>query len=176
MRGNEEAGGAMADHAPRARHHILDPHPRKIDYRIRREEFARKISVLGIGWLKRKRSVSAWTSQGEMTGAALRSYFDLINPANDSEAATELEEVRQALDQSGQWSKEEEWRISTWMKCTIRPSMRAMGEHDYEVMVECDGQKLSCSCPSIERAFAFYRLYAHLIIYQFYSVGPPWAR
>lgn len=118
--------------------------------------------------------MSEWADQGELTKGAILSLFKLIDPSRSKEAAKELVEIKEALATGGEWSKDEEWRISTWMTATIRPETRENGENWFRVTVECDGQLLSCGCPSIDRAFAFYRLYAHLIVYQFYSVGPPW--
>jgi len=45
----------------------------------------------------------------------------------------------------------------------------------FVVAVECDGQRFTCGCPSVEGAYAYMRLYQKLIVEQFYSVGPPWA-
>jgi hypothetical protein len=118
---------------------------------------------------------SPWSAQAEKTKDAFRSFFELTDPTESSDSAKELQEIRAAFEQQGEWSRTDEWRISTRMTASIKREDAEGREGWLRVTVECDGQVLSCGCPTLERAFAFYRLYAHLIIYQFYSVGPPWA-
>ncbi len=122
----------------------------------------------------KKRTGSNWADQAASTQAAMRSLFDLIDPRTNVDSAKELEEITDAIARSGEWARDDEWRISTWMQTAIRPEV-ADGKQRFRVTVECDGQVLSCLCPSVQRAFAFYKLYAHIIIHAFYSVGPPWA-
>jgi len=121
-----------------------------------------------------KKSISNWTEQGERTKATIRSFFDMIDPNVNKESATEIAEIANAITNCGEWVKEDEWRISTWMKTVIKSEMLE-GKQWFFVFVDCDGQILSCRCPTVERAFAFYKLYAHIIVYQFYGMGPPWA-
>ncbi len=123
----------------------------------------------------RRGSITDWGAQSDRTQEALRAYFKLIDPRRNEDSAKELRDIGEALERHGEWSKDEEWRISTSMTASIRPEVAPDGKTWFRVKVECDGQVLSCRCPSAERAFYFYSLYAHLIIYQFYSVGPPWA-
>ena len=105
---------------------------------------------------------------------AMVSIFAEIDPKHEPAYAKELAEICSAISQTGVWHEDDEWRISTWFSSTIeRKSIEA--KDWYYVSVECDGQELSCRCPSIEKAFAFLRLYQKMIVEQFYSVGPPWA-
>ena len=82
--------------------------------------------------------------------------------------------IREAVDQKGIWTEQDEWRISTWFETKIAKIVRN-GTDRYQVAVECDRQTLSCECPSVEKALAFMWLYKRFVIDQFYSVGPPWA-
>jgi len=122
----------------------------------------------------RNKSTSQWSDQATQTQAAFRSFFDLIDPTRSVDSAKEISEISEAVALAGEWNKEDEWRISTWMKAVIKPEM-VTGKQWFRVTVDCDGQSFSCLCPTIQRAFAFYKLYAHITIYQFYAVGPPWA-
>ena len=122
----------------------------------------------------RNRIGSKWVDQATQTKDAFRSYFELIDPKTSVDSANELGEITEVIARAGEWSKEEEWRISTWMQAIIKTEM-VDGQKWFRVTVNCDSQSLSCLCPTIQRAFAFYKLYAHIIIYQFYAVGPPWA-
>ena len=117
---------------------------------------------------------SKWVDQATQTKDAFRSYFELIDPKASVDSAKEFSEITEAIARAGEWSKDEEWRISTWLQASIKTEM-VDGTKWFRVTVSCDSQSLSCRCPTIERAFAFYKLYAHIIIYQFYAVGPPWA-
>lgn len=123
----------------------------------------------------RRGSVSDWSNQAASTQEAFRSFFELIDPKHNKDSRKELKEIIDVLARDGKWVKDEEWRISTYMKASIEPDQKQTEQKWWRVTVECDGQILSCPCPSVERAFAFYKLYAHIIIYQYYSVGPPWA-
>jgi hypothetical protein len=123
----------------------------------------------------RKPSTADWSGQAATTQEAFRAYFDLIDPKRNKDSSKEIRQIKYALEQHSEWEKDDEWRISTWMKATIKREIVEGEKQWLWVTVECDDQVLSCRCPSIERAFAFYRLYSHIIIYQFYSVGPPWA-
>ena len=109
-----------------------------------------------------------------LTEQAFLAFFERNDPAREKATATELSTIRKAIDESGEWHDWEEWRISTSFELGIRPE-EVNGETWFRVTVECDGQILSCRCPTLERAFMFSLLYRHIIIYQFYSVGPPWA-
>jgi hypothetical protein len=93
------------------------------------------------------------------------------DPAHNSDAAKELAAIKQALITDGRWSEQREWRIMTWFDSEIVRNETGR----YVASVRCDGQLLSCESPSIERAFGFLHLYEQLILYGFYSVGPPWA-
>lgn len=122
----------------------------------------------------RNKTGAKWADQATQTQAAFRSFFELIDPKASADSAKELSEITEAVALAGEWSKDDEWRISTWMQAVIKTEM-VDGRQWFHVTVDCDGQSLSCRCPTIQRAFAFYKLYAHIIIYQFYAVGPPWA-
>ncbi len=101
------------------------------------------------------RSIAAWEPAVE---AASRQAFDAVE---GTVAAT------------GRWEDEHEWRIGTWVHSAIvRSPADGPG---FTVTVRCDGQTLSCGCPSFGRAYGFMRLYQTLIVDQFYSIGPPWA-
>ena len=96
------------------------------------------------------------------------------DPNHESACRKELAFIKTALRDEGQWGSRDEWRISTWFDSTIVPATRN-GVDVYDVTVACDGQKLSCACPTIEGAYGFMRLYQAMIVDQFYSIGPPWA-
>jgi len=96
------------------------------------------------------------------------------DPTHVAASRALLDAVRKAIAEKGEWVEWEEWRISTAFETRIARTARN-GTAWYEVAVECDGQRLACSCPTIESAFAFVHLYKEFIIDQFYSVGPPWA-
>ncbi len=96
------------------------------------------------------------------------------DPAHDPASLRELDAIRSAVGENGRWSAQEEWRISTWFDSSVALISRN-GADVYEATVECDGQRLSCECPTIVRAYAYLRLYQALIVDQFYSIGPPWA-
>jgi hypothetical protein len=105
---------------------------------------------------------------------AMLACFASIDPKHEPDCADKLNAIRDALEHRGSWDETDEWRISTWFQSRIERTGRN-GKDWYEVAVACDGQTLSCGCPSVEKAFAFLELYKRLIIDQFYSVGPPWA-
>jgi hypothetical protein len=96
------------------------------------------------------------------------------DPNHEPACQEELEAIRTALGEEGRWVSQEEWRISTWFDTRIVPATRNDAQV-YEATVECDGQRLSCACPTIEAAYAYTRLYRSIIVDQFYSIGPPWA-
>jgi hypothetical protein len=96
------------------------------------------------------------------------------DPSHEPTSRTELALIRVAIHENGLWAAQEEWRISTCFDSTITRAARNDAE-TYEVVVECDGQRLSCACPTIEGAYAFMRLYQAMIVDQFYTIGPPWA-
>ncbi len=85
-----------------------------------------------------------------------------------------LEEIKTQIGATGVWHSYDEWRISTSFDNRIVKG-EMQGKPWLTVTVSCDGQILSCGCPTVDRAFGFMRLYQKLIIDQFYSVGPPWA-
>ena len=95
------------------------------------------------------------------------------DPSYEPSAENDLHRIKSGIATEGR-SETEEWRISTWFDSEIRKTTRN-GTDWFEVTVSCDGQALSCGSPMLERAYAFMRLYQQIIVYQFYSVGPPWA-
>ena len=105
---------------------------------------------------------------------AMVSTIAEIDPRHEPAYAKELSSIVAAISQNGVWRTYVEWRISTSFDSAIERKTQA-GRDFYRVSVECDGQKLSCQCPSVEKAFAFLHLYQKLIVEQFYSIGPPWA-
>jgi len=102
--------------------------------------------------------------------AAIAAY----DPRHEPTSAKKLNEVESTVSSTGKWSDKEEWRISTWFDLEIRKADDA-GKPWFIVTVSCDGQTLSCRCPTIESAYAYMRLYQKFIVEQFYSAGPPWA-
>lgn len=96
------------------------------------------------------------------------------DPSHDASARELLESVAKAVAEAGEWIEWDEWRIGTAFQTRIGSTEKNGGTW-YEVTVECDGQRLECSCPTLNGAFAFVQLYKVFIIDQFYSVGPPWA-
>jgi hypothetical protein len=96
------------------------------------------------------------------------------DPNHEPSCQKELQAIRTAVGEHGRWQSQDEWRISTWFDTQIVAANRE-GAQVYEATVECDGQRLSCVCPSIEAAYAYTRLYQAIIVDQFYSIGPPWA-
>jgi len=109
-----------------------------------------------------------------LTEQAFLEFFDQNDPAKSKGSTTELSAIRKAIEEKGEWHEWEEWRISTNFELRIH-TVDIGGESWFHVSVECDRQVFSCKCPTLERAFMFSLLYRHIIIYQFYSVGPPWA-
>lgn len=108
---------------------------------------------------------------GDETKAAIERYAREYFASSD--AQHELREVEKAIGDGGLWENHEEWRVMTWSKTVIHKKTES--EKDwYYVSVECDGQTLACRCPHLGRAHFFSRWYRHLIVYQFYSVGPTW--
>jgi hypothetical protein len=108
------------------------------------------------------------------TETVLRAWLESVDPARHAWAADALRRVRDAIERDGCWTEQDEWRISTWFESRIAV-VEVEGRSWCAASVECDGQRLSCRCPSVERAFLYVQLYQHLIRSQFYSVGPPWA-
>jgi|SRR6185437_5491112 hypothetical protein len=107
------------------------------------------------------------------TQKAMLACFAGVDPKYDIACRNELKAITDAINQAGKWEKVEEWRISTSFKSQIEKTQRS-GNDWYLATVSCDGQVLSCGCPTVERAFAFVQWYQHMIVYQFLSVGPPW--
>lgn len=97
-----------------------------------------------------------------------------VDPSHVSACRAELETIATALRQEGRWVREDEWRISTWSTVEIVVSMEEQTPV-YEVTVTCEGQTLSCMCPTLERAYSYARLYQAIIVEQFYAIGPPWS-
>lgn len=117
---------------------------------------------------------SKWVDQATQTKDAFRSYFELIDPKASVDSAKEFSEITEAIARgpgNGAKTKSGEFRHG----CASIKTEMVDGTKWFRVTVSCDSQSLSCRCPTIERAFAFYKLYAHIIIYQFYAVGPTWA-
>jgi hypothetical protein len=100
--------------------------------------------------------------------------FVARDPAHEPASRRLLSIIEETIKSSGQWAEQEEWRISTWFNSSIARAAKN-GSDIYEVSVECDGQTLTCACPTLEAAYAYMRLYQAFIVDQFYSVGPPWA-
>jgi len=94
--------------------------------------------------------------------------------SDQPDIASALSDVRLALEANDCWSEVAEWRISTWCESDIARFQRD-GRTLYRTTVKCDGQSLSCEGPSLERVFAFMRLYQAIISQGFYAAGPPWA-
>lgn len=114
----------------------------------------------------------AWEEIGNRTDAVAKDYWRLVVGSKDH--ATELASVRAAIAAEGVWKIDEEWRVMTWTSVCIRKTQKE--EHDlYLVSVICDGQKFECDCPDLERAYHFACWYQHLIVHQYYSIGPNWA-
>ena len=108
------------------------------------------------------------------TELALIEYFQTITPRTNQHSTEKIKEIESAINSSGEWTEQWEWRISTWLASKIKPEL-VSGRSLFRVTVECDLQQFTCLCSNIEKAFMFMSLYEHTIIYQFYSVGPPWA-
>ena len=97
-----------------------------------------------------------------------------VDPVEHPNSRQAFCDVVSAIEASGRWQEYEEWRISTSFDSSIVEGV--LNERKwFTTTVSCDGQTLSCGCPSIERAYGFMRLYQRMIVDQFYSVGPPWA-
>lgn len=78
------------------------------------------------------------------------------DPAHEPSSRKELEAIETAVRDHGQWTSQEEWRISTWFESTIARTTRD-GAEVFALTVECDGQKLGCTSPTIRSAYAFMR-------------------
>lgn len=96
------------------------------------------------------------------------------DPRRDPSSATNFGKIKAAVESTGIWTCKTEWRALTWFESEIRKSQRA-GKAWFMASVSCDGQRLSCGCPTIESAFAYIQLYQRFIADQFYALGPPWA-
>lgn len=96
----------------------------------------------------RNKTGSKWANQAAGTQATLRSFFELIDPKVSVDSANELIEITEAVTRAGEWIKDDEWRISTWMKTVIKTEI-IDGMRWFRVTVECDGQSLSCQCRTI---------------------------
>jgi len=101
-------------------------------------------------------------------------YVQSIQPTHDAQTRTDLEKVRAAMQANRYWHEQDEWRISTYFDTKIEMES-VHGKDWFKVRVECDMQEFICRCPNLEKAYLFSRFYRHLIVSQFYSVGPPWA-
>lgn len=110
----------------------------------------------------------------DITDQAIAEFFEKNDPALNKNSAVELESIRKSIGESGEWSDREEWRISTCHDLRIA-SVVLSGSQWFLVSVECDGQVFSCKCPTLEKAFLVSKFYRHIIVRQYYSVGPPWA-
>ena len=108
------------------------------------------------------------------TERAFIEYFESITSARDPQSLVELEKICKSVAETSAWSEHEEWRISTYFDTKIERD-EINGKPWFKVSVDCDMQEFSCRCPTIEKAYMYAKLYQHRIIYQFYSVGPPWA-
>jgi hypothetical protein len=101
-------------------------------------------------------------------------YVASIQPSINTSIASELEQVRLAIERDGRWQEDEEWRISTWFDTEIKLTTDAENPK-FLVRVECDGQEFKAVCPSLHKAFLVSKFYQRIIVEQFYSVGPTWA-
>lgn len=101
-------------------------------------------------------------------------YLASIDPKYDADSRAALQRIADALRDNGHWQDFEEWRISTSFDQNVE-TVIANGKTLYQASVECDGQRFSCRCPTIENAYGFLQLYKRIIMDQFYSIGPPWA-
>ena len=97
-----------------------------------------------------------------------------VDPKYSPYARQKLDEIIANTGSRGYWEGSFEWRAMTTIFCRIDKTGDIFSPK-YEITVECDKQQFSCVCPTPEKAFAFMELYQHLIIEQFYSIGPPWA-
>lgn len=129
----------------------------------------------------RARRVDAIVERAQRTGHVMSALqkailvrFANTDPAFSERDAKRLAGVREALEQAGRWQEYSEWRIMTSFDSSIT-RMEQDGQSRFQVRVECDGQVLACSCPTVEKAYAFMSFYEALITDEFYSVGPPWA-
>jgi hypothetical protein len=135
--------------------------------------------MLGRGWVAERieRAREHRRRQGHALsplGEGLVAVMAAADPAHPPRSADELARIKDALAEKGRWSSSEERRIMTWSTREIVQTHRDGVAH-FDVSVECDGQRFTCACPSVEGAHAYMRLYQALLVEQFYAVGPPWA-
>ena len=91
-----------------------------------------------------------------------------------SKNAKRIQEVQDAIAQSGFWEEKFEWRICTVRTSRIEPVQQA-GSRWFRVSVSCDSE-MSCLCPSVERAIEYLGVFETLISDLFYTIGwPSWA-
>lgn len=109
--------------------------------------------------------------QAVRTQEAFQSFFDLIDPAFDRGSIEEIEDISSSVKRSGEWVKNGEWRLGSAMQIAIRSEM-IDGKQSFDVTVAGNRQSLSRHCDTVERAFAYYKLYQHIIICDFYK---PWS-
>ena len=88
--------------------------------------------------------------------------------------AVPIDEVRRAIESQGEWSRAEEWRISTVTSTRIRVTEEG-GHRAFHVRVECDYILEAC-CPTVVRAAELTGVYEALIQLLWQERGwPSWA-
>ena len=107
----------------------------------------------------------------------VQAYFQgLTSAARDSiyQDSQQFHEIRAAIKSKGYWEETTEWRISTETGSRIELVHKG-AEAWYKLTSTCDAT-MTCECPTLERAYEFYWLFAQLHSNLFYAVGwPSWA-
>jgi hypothetical protein len=107
----------------------------------------------------------------------IQAYFQgLITAARDSiyRDPQRFREIQAAIEEKGVWEESTEWRISTETHSRIEAAPKS-GEIWYRVTSTCDAT-MTCESPTLERAYEFCWIFAHLHSELFSAVGwPSWA-
>jgi hypothetical protein len=107
----------------------------------------------------------------------IQAYFQgLSTAARDSiyRDPQKFREIQAAIKKKGVWEETTEWRISTETRSRIE-AVPKRGELWYKVTSTCDAT-MTCECPTLERAYEFYWIFAQLHTDLFSAVGwPSWA-
>ncbi|OVE78396.1 hypothetical protein BVX98_00380 [bacterium F11] len=84
-----------------------------------------------------------------------------------------IDEVKRAIEKTGEWTASEEWRISTVTEMSIK-QVEQQGKKWYRVKISCDNE-MACHTPTIERAVEFLGIFEVLAQDLFWTIGwPSW--
>jgi hypothetical protein len=106
----------------------------------------------------------------------IQAYFQgLSTAARDSiyRDPQRFREIHAAIKEKGVWEEAFEWRMSTETRSRIEVVNKG-GDGWYKATSTCDAT-MTCECPTLERAYEFYSVFAQLHSDLFSAVGwPSW--